>query len=75
MGFWDWFWLVYWVGLIPAWLVFSEFMLKIGMEDSWSEKPNSGDRFAAVGLGFCLCWFWPLGIPFVAIWKALDSDD
>lgn len=75
MGFWDWFWLVYWVGLIPAWLVFSEFMLKIGMEDSWSEKPNSGDRFAAVGLGFSLCWFWPLGIPFVAIWKALDSDD
>lgn len=75
MGFWDWFWLMYWVGLIPAWLIFSKFMLKIGMEDSWSEKPDSGDRFAAVGLGFCLCWFWPLGIPFVGIWKALDSDD
>lgn len=76
MDFWGWFWLIYAIGLIPSWLVMSKFMLSIGMEDSYGpRKPDSGDRFAAIGLGFCMMWFWPLGIPFAAIWKALENDD
>lgn len=75
MGFWDWFWLVYWVGLIPGWLIISKFMLRIAMEDYPGHPPDSSDKITAIGLGFSMCWFWPLGIPFVAIWKALESDD
>lgn len=75
MGFWDWFWLVYFIGLIPSWLVMSRFMLGIFMEDSYRKKPNADDKFGAIGLGFVMMWCWPMGIPFAGIWKALESDD
>ena len=79
MGFWDWFWLIYWVGIVPAWLVMSKFMLRLIMSDTSriinELPPTDGDKMAAVLLGLPMAFCWPVGIPFAGIWKALESND